>query len=120
VEINREIFMALLEETKVSIDTAENGQIAVSKFREDPAKYDLIMMDLQMPEMDGLEAARTIRALDCVKAKAIPIVALTANVFKEDIENCLASGMNDHLAKPVDEGAVLEKIILYTKALTQP
>ena len=116
VDINREIFEALLSETHISIDSAENGRIAVSKFRENPEKYDLIMMDIQMPEMDGYEATRTIRAMDLPWAKSVPIIAMTANAFKEDIDHCLASGMNGHLAKPIDEAAVMEKIALYTKA----
>ena len=115
IEINREIFLALLEDTRVSIDTAENGRIAVEKFRHDPDKYDLIIMDIQMPEMDGLQATQAIRAMTLPKARAIPIIAMTANAFKEDIEHCLASGMNDHLAKPINEKAVIEKILYYTK-----
>jgi len=114
VEINREIFIALLEETHITIDVAENGLIAVSKFRENPDKYDLIIMDVQMPEMDGYEATRTIRAMNTPRAKDIPIVAMTANAFKEDVDRCLAAGMNDHLAKPIDEKSVLEKIVHYT------
>jgi PAS domain S-box-containing protein len=114
VEINREIFIALLEETHITIDIAENGAIAVSKFRENPEKYDLIIMDVQMPEMDGYEATRTIRAMDTPKAKSIPIVAMTANAFKEDVDRCLEAGMNDHLAKPIDEKSVLEKIVRYS------
>jgi PAS domain S-box-containing protein len=114
MEINREIFIALLEETSIIIDTAENGLIAVSKFRENPEKYDLIIMDVQMPEMDGYQATRTIRAMDTPKAKNIPIIAMTANAFKEDIDRCLEAGMNDHLAKPIDEKSVIEKIMLYS------
>ena len=115
VEINREIFLALLEGTHVSVDIAENGNQAVLKFRENPLKYDLIIMDIQMPEMDGYEATKTIRALNLDNAKTIPIVAMTANVFKEDIDRCLECGMNDHLAKPIDEKAVVEKILKYSK-----
>ncbi|MCL1836830.1 MAG: response regulator [Treponema sp.] len=115
VDINREIFEALLSETNVAIEMAENGLVAVSKFKEDPEKYDMIMMDIQMPEMDGYEATRTIRALDIPKARTIPIVAMTANAFKEDIDRCLESGMNDHLSKPIDEIAVMGKIAAYTK-----
>jgi len=114
VEINREIFIALLEETHITIDIAENGAIAVSKFRENPEKYDLIIMDVQMPEMDGYEATRTIRAMDTPKAKNIPIIAMTANAFKEDVDRCLEAGMNDHLAKPIDEKSVMEKIVRYS------
>jgi PAS domain S-box-containing protein len=113
MEINREIFTSLLEETHITIDIAENGLAAVSKFRENPEKYDLIIMDVQMPEMDGYEATRTIRAMDMPKAKNIPIIAMTANAFKEDIDHCLDAGMNDHLAKPIDEKSVIGKIMRY-------
>ena len=115
VEINREIFVTLLEDTKMTIDTAENGSIAVQKFKENPGRYDMIIMDVQMPEMDGYEATRTIRSLDFEKAKKIPIVAMTANAFKEDIDKCIASGMNDHLAKPINLDEVTKKIMLYNQ-----
>jgi signal transduction histidine kinase/HAMP domain-containing protein len=114
VDINREIFITLMEETLISIDVAENGLIAVEKFEKNYEKYDIIIMDIQMPEMDGYEATRTIRSLDIPKAKTIPIIAMTANAFKEDIELCISCGMNDHLAKPINQGAVIEKICLYT------
>jgi CheY-like chemotaxis protein len=113
VELNREIFISLLEETKVSIDIAENGIIAVSKFKENHEKYSLIIMDIEMPVMDGYQATTAIRELDIPIAKTIPILAMTANVFKEDVERCLACGMNDHLAKPIDEKMVIEKIEYY-------
>jgi len=113
VDINREIILALLEDTHISIDTAENGAIAVGKFKENPDKYDLIFMDIQMPEMDGYQATLAIRALDIPKAKTIPIVAMTANAFKEDVERCLESGMNDHLAKPIDFSEVINKLNVY-------
>ena len=115
VEINSEIFISLLENTKIDIDVAENGRIAVEMFKNDPHKYDIIIMDVQMPEMDGLEATSAIRAIDSDKARSIPIVAMTANVFKEDVDKCLQSGMNDHLAKPIEVGAVIEKISHYCK-----
>jgi len=67
-----------------------------------------------MPVMDGYEATRTIRAMDITKAKSIPIIAMTANVFKEDVERCIENGMDDHLAKPIDEKIVIEKISHYT------
>ncbi|MCL2705178.1 MAG: response regulator [Spirochaetaceae bacterium] len=113
IEINREIFISLLEETKAKIDIAENGLIAVRKFKENPDKYNVIIMDIQMPVMNGYEATKTIRSLDIERAKTIPIIAMTANAFKEDIDACLASGMNDHLAKPIDINAVIGKISLY-------
>jgi len=115
VEINREIFISLLEITKVNIDIAENGLIAFRKFIQNPEKYDIIIMDVHMPEMDGYEATRGIRALYMDRAKNIPIIAMTANVFKEDIEKCLAAGMTDHLPKPILIDAVIDKIKYYCK-----
>lgn len=115
VEINREIVIALLESTNIKIDTAENGLIAVSKFANNPTKYNAIIMDIQMPEMDGYEAARTVRKLDVPNATDIPIIAMTANAFKEDIDKCIASGMNDHIAKPIDHLVIIEKIRTYCK-----
>jgi len=115
VEINREIFCALLEDTGIQIETVENGIQAVEKFKADPARYDIIIMDIQMPEMDGYEATRVIRAMELPEAKTVPIIAMTANAFKEDIDQCLSCGMNDHLAKPIDENVVIEKIAFYTK-----
>ena len=114
IELNREIFITLLEETKMHIDTAENGRIAVRKFEADPEKYDIIVMDLQMPEMDGLEATRAIRSSKAERGRTIPIIAMTANAFKEDIDKCLASGMNAHLAKPIDLDAVQAAIMRYS------
>jgi signal transduction histidine kinase/CheY-like chemotaxis protein/NAD-dependent dihydropyrimidine dehydrogenase PreA subunit len=114
IEINREIFQAILEPTGIGIDTAENGKEAVEKFSKNPSSYNIIIMDVQMPEMNGLEATTAIRALSCEEAEKIPIIAMTANVFKEDIEKCLESGMNDHLKKPIEEKALMEKIAFYT------
>ena len=115
IDINREIFVALLDGTGIQIDTAENGLVAVQKFKENPGKYDIIVMDLQMPEMDGYEATRTIRSLDNPQAATVPIIAMTANAFKEDVEKCIASGMNDHMSKPIDEKIVIEKINSLTR-----
>jgi CheY-like chemotaxis protein len=113
VDINREIVLALLEPTRVKVDCATNGVEAIRLFSEDPKKYDIIFMDLQMPVMDGLEATRHIRSMDKPRAKTIPIIAMTANVFVEDIENCLKSGMNDHIGKPLDLEELLAKMRLY-------
>ena len=113
VEINQEIISALLENTGIQIDFAMNGQEAVRIFSESPNKYDLIFMDVQMPEMDGYVATRAIRGLDLQKAKTIPIVAMTANVFKEDIEKCLESGMNSHVGKPLDIDDIISKLNFY-------
>jgi signal transduction histidine kinase/CheY-like chemotaxis protein/NAD-dependent dihydropyrimidine dehydrogenase PreA subunit len=115
IDINREIFLAILEDTGISVETAENGRVALNMFKENPGKYDIIIMDVQMPEMDGIEATRAIRAIATEEAKKIPIVAMTANVFREDIERCLVAGMNDHLKKPVEEKALLEKIGYFTR-----
>jgi len=113
VEINREIVQTLLEPAQLEIDCAENGVEAVRMFNEDPDKYDMIFMDVQMPEMDGYEATRRIRAMDTPAAKTVPIVAMTANVFREDIERCLEAGMNSHIGKPLDFKDVLEKLNTY-------
>jgi len=110
VEINREIIIALLEPTQIQIDCAENGAQAVRMFCAAPDKYGLIFMDIQMPEMDGYEATKNIRAQNFPAAKKIPIIAMTANVFKEDIERCTEAGMNSHIGKPVDIGDVLSKL----------
>ncbi|GHU91193.1 hypothetical protein FACS1894202_12200 [Clostridia bacterium] len=114
-EINREIVLSLLEETNLEIECAGNGREAVSLFAASPGRYGMIFMDLQMPEMDGYEATERIRALDIPRAKAIPIVAMTANVFREDIEHCLAVGMNGHIGKPLDFDevrAILRRFLL--------
>ena len=113
VEVNREIVISLLEDTELVIDTAENGKIALELFRQNPDVYDMIFMDVQMPEMDGYEATRQIRGLGFEKAREIPIVAMTANVFKEDIEKCLACGMNDHLGKPLNYAQMISKLCRY-------
>jgi CheY-like chemotaxis protein len=113
IEINREIVLALLEPTAAKIDIAVNGLEAVEKYRSNPDKYDMIFMDIQMPEMDGYEATRRIRALDNQRAKEVPIIAMTANVFREDIERCLEAGMNDHLGKPLVFEEALTKLRFY-------
>ena len=114
VEINREIVITILEPTALKIECAENGREAVEKFTASPDKYDLILMDLQMPEMDGYEAARNIRKIEQETArKPVPIVAMTANVFKEDVERCLSAGMNDHVGKPLDIKELMKKLRKY-------
>lgn len=103
MEINAEIVMDLLDMEGMSAEHAENGQIAVDMFSAHEAGYyDVILMDLRMPVMDGLTAARTIRALDRPDAKTVPIIALTANAFEEDVQQSLSAGMNYHLPKPAD------------------
>jgi CheY-like chemotaxis protein len=113
VEINREIVTVLLEPSLAVIECAEDGEEAVRMFGENPEKYSIILMDVQMPNMDGYEATRRIRAHEHPKGQGIPIVAMTANVFKEDVEKCLAAGMNDHVGKPLNIDQVYDKMRLY-------
>jgi len=113
VDINREVISAILSQTKLSIEYADNGQAAVSMYSANPGKYDLILMDINMPEMDGYEATRQIRALEKEGESEIPIIAMTANVFKEDIEKCLESGMNDHIGKPIDADDLFSQLSKY-------
>jgi len=110
VDFNREILAAILEDTGVSIDFTENGVETLSLYKTNPDKYGLILMDVEMPEMDGYEAARAIRGLELARAKSIPIIAMTANVFQEDIEKCLSAGMNCHLGKPIDSKILYKTI----------
>ena len=113
VEINREILIALLDGTGVTIDSVENGREACDKFAANPEIYDMILMDLHMPEMDGYEATRIIRTMKIAKARTIPIIAMTANVFREDIEKCMLAGMNDHVGKPLDINTIIAKMKHY-------
>ena len=113
VDVNREIVISLLESTELTIDAAENGIVACELFAANPNLYDMIFMDVQMPEMDGYEATKKIRAMDISKAKSVPIIAMTANVFREDIEKCLECGMNDHLGKPINYDSVISKLCEY-------
>jgi len=137
VEINREIVLSLLEDSGLDIDCAENGREALEKYMASPSRYDLILMDIHMPEMDGFEATRRIRAFEknfeknllefaersCTSFtegetrgydrnlhKQIPIIAMTANVFKDDVKKCLSSGMTGHLGKPIEFGALMEQL----------
>jgi len=115
MDFNREVLSKYLEKTGVTIDYAENGKEAVEKFKVNYEKYSMILMDINMPEMDGDEATKIIRALDMPKAKEIPIVAMTADVFKEDVEKCLSVGMNDHISKPIVPKIIYAKIKQYLK-----
>ena len=102
-EINREIAVELLQELGYVIDTAPDGSVAVEKMRQArPGDYDAILMDIQMPVMNGWEAARAIRGLSNPALAKIPIIALSANVFESDLRKSAESGMNAHLAKPMD------------------
>ena len=112
VDINREIIVALLEPTGIQIDCAEDGGIAYRKFKDNPA-YDMIFMDIHMPEVDGYTSTKMIRALPDPRAKTVPIIAMTANVFREDIEKCLDAGMNAHVGKPIDIEDVMTQLRRY-------
>ena len=108
-ELNAEIAKTVLEDVGALITRAENGQQALELFKEKPAgTFDVILMDLMMPVMDGYTATKKIRSLECSDAKTIPIIAMTANAFQEDAEKCIAVGMNAHLAKPLD----IEKVMI--------
>ena len=113
--VNAEIMAMMLEMREMHIDVAENGRIAVEKFSNNlPGHYAAILMDMRMPEMDGLTATTVIRAMDRPDAAKIPIIALTANAFDEDVQRSLQVGLNAHLSKPVDPDklfSVLEKMI---------
>lgn len=113
IEINREIVYSLLQPTGLRIMTAENGQEAVDMFAANPAAFDIILMDVQMPIVDGLAATRMIRALPYPQSQEIPIVAMTANAFKEDHEMSIAAGMNDHIAKPIEIDVLLGTLAYY-------
>jgi len=120
VDVNREIVMAMLEPTGLKIECAANGLEAVRMFSQAPDSYDLIFMDVQMPEMDGCEATRRIREIEAQpeyqnrrQSGQIPIIAMTASVFREDIEKCLAAGMNGHIGKPLDYGEVIRQLKIY-------
>jgi signal transduction histidine kinase len=115
VEINKEIVFSLLEFTGLAIDWAENGAEAVRLFSEQDGRYSLILMDVQMPEMDGFEATRHIRDLERSRytETPVPIIAMTANVFREDIDKCFAAGMTGHVGKPVDVDDLLAVLRSY-------
>ena len=101
--LNRELALEILKEAGFAVDTAEDGEIAVQKMKQAaPGQYDLILMDIQMPKMDGYEATRQIRALPDAAKAGIPIFAMTANAFEEDRQNALKAGMDGHIAKPLD------------------
>jgi two-component system sensor histidine kinase/response regulator len=110
IDINREIVIALLEETGIAIDCAANGLSALSMFKKSPGKYDLILMDIHMPGLSGFDAARSIRVMENHWAKAVPILAMTADVFKEDVESCKRAGMNGHIAKPLSHDLLIGEL----------
>jgi len=113
IELNREILIAQLDGTGLLIDIAQNGKEAFKKITMNPGLYDLVFMDIQMPKMDGLEATRRIRSLPTDNARNLPIIAMTANVFADDVKKCLEAGMNDHIGKPLDMRIVFDKLCKY-------
>ena len=110
-DINWEIISTMLGMFGIATDRAENGRICVDMMREaETGSYELIFMDVQMPEMNGLDATRNIRKLEDPWASSIPIIAMTADAFSENVTECLNAGMNGHIAKPVDIKLVIKEI----------
>ncbi len=110
--LNQEIAVTILEDRGFTVDTAEDGTAAVNKIKNaEKGQYDVILMDIQMPNMDGYEAAREIRALDDPVRSSIPIIAMTANAFEEDRRKAMEAGMNGHIAKPIDMEILEETLI---------
>ena len=113
-ELNREIAAAIMEEAGLIVDSVEDGTDAVERMGSaEESRYDAILMDIQMPVMNGYDSTRHIRALERPDIKSMPIVAMSANAFAEDIKLCKESGMNEHIAKPIDFGKVLEILEKY-------
>ena len=120
IDINREIALALLEPTLMRVDCAENGQEAVDMFCASQGAYDLILMDVQMPVCDGLDATRRIRASGAPRATEVPILAMTANAFAESMRDCLSAGMNDHISKPIEIDTMMRKITAHLADKADP
>ena len=113
-ELNRDIMQEVLKERGLVVTEAADGQIAVDLFGSSPpGTFDVILMDMHMPVLDGLEATRQIRAMKRGDAKTIPILALTANDFEEDIRLTKEAGMNDHLTKPFDMDKIFAALAVY-------
>jgi signal transduction histidine kinase/CheY-like chemotaxis protein len=111
VEVNREIIIGILEDTKITIECAENGKCAIEMFTK--SDYDIVLMDIQMPIMNGFDATRAIRTLRKSNAATCPIIAMTANAFKEDVRECIAVGMNSHIAKPINVKNLFDTLAKY-------
>ena len=115
-ELNYEIACELLQELGMEVDWAQDGQVCVEKFlQSQPDWYDIVLMDLRMPQMTGFEAARAIRHMSREDAGRIPIIAVSADAFYDDIQRCLDSGMNAHTPKPMDIGEVSRLMSKYLK-----
>ena len=111
-ELNLEIIRSILEQAGMEVTGTENGKLGLDVFEAStPGSFDFVLLDLRMPIMDGLETARAIRAMDRVDSRAVPIFAVSADAFAENVEECLAAGMNGHIAKPVDAALLLETLV---------
>jgi CheY-like chemotaxis protein/anti-sigma regulatory factor (Ser/Thr protein kinase) len=117
VELNRMIVEEMLASTGFAVEFAETGQHAIDMYKANPGRYNLILMDINMPEVDGYTATQHIRALDIPGSTDIPIIAMTANVFQQDIDKCLEAGMNDHIGKPLQASILMSKLNKYIKRL---
>lgn len=111
VEVNRELVTMYFEGSGIAFDSAENGEAALRMFAKAPELYFLVLMDVQMPVMNGYDASRGIRATGTAWAQKVPIIAMTANVFKEDIDHCFEAGMDDHVGKPIEMEALRGKVM---------
>ena len=115
-DLNWEVASELLSDLGVELDRAQDGQICVEKLQASPeGYYDAILMDIRMPNMTGYEAAEAIRSLTHPNARHIPIIAMSADAFSEDIQQCLACGMNAHIAKPIDTVELARVLKRYLK-----
>ncbi len=111
MDVNAEIMMMVLSMREMVAERAKNGLEAVNMFAgHEPGYYDAILMDMRMPEMDGLEATRAIRSMDKPGASTVPIIALTANAFDEDVQRSMQAGLNAHLSKPVEPDALFHTL----------
>jgi CheY-like chemotaxis protein len=113
VEINREIIVAMIEDTGIQIECAQDGREALELFSAEPGKFDIILMDINMPVMDGVEATQRIRALETPGSDQVPILAMTANVLTGEVENYKAVGINDHIGKPVNFDVLINLLRKY-------
>lgn len=115
-EINAEILSELLDIEEASCEVTENGKMVLERFKEaQPGTFDAILMDVQMPVMNGYEATRAIRALERKDAGEIPIIAMTANAFAEDVKDAMDAGMSAHIAKPIDMDLLKRTLSLYLR-----
>ena len=112
-KLNQEIAKALLKAKGMPVTTANNGEQGVEIFKDSPpGTFAVILMDIHMPVLDGLAATRRIRSLDRPDAQTIPVIAMTADAFEEDVQRCRAAGMNDHIAKPVSPELLYKKLVV--------